>query len=68
MSKVKRELWNKLHAAKELMKKKAINLAQLISRNANHIANNYLPDNIKQSFGQLYSYTQPEAEKPIVLG
>lgn len=27
MSKVKNELWNKLHAAKELMKKKAVNLA-----------------------------------------
>ena len=47
MSQVKKELWNKLHAAKELMKKKATNLAQLISRNANHIAKNYLPENIK---------------------
>ena len=47
MSKVKRELWNKLHTAKELMKKKAINLAQLISRNTNHIMNNYVPENIK---------------------
>ena len=68
MSKVKRELWNKLHAAKELMKKKAVNLAQLISRNTNNIMNNYVPDNLKQSFTQLYSYTQPEVEKPIVLG
>ena len=67
MSQVKKELWNKLHAAKELMKKKATNLAQLISRNANHIAKNYLPDNIKQSFGQLYQYTQPVQEQPIVL-
>lgn len=68
MSKVKRELWNKLHTAKELMKKKAINLAQLISRNTNHLMNNYVPDNIKQSFTQMYSYTKPVAEKPVVLG
>ena len=38
MNKVKKELWNKLHAAKELMKKKAINLAQIISRNAHAVA------------------------------
>jgi len=53
MSKVKNELWNKLHAAKELMKKKAVNLAQIISRNANSMAKQYIPDNIQQSFGQL---------------
>jgi microcystin degradation protein MlrC len=54
MSKVKKELWNKLHAAKELMKKKAINLAQMISRNTNHLMNNYVPDNLKTSLSQLY--------------
>jgi hypothetical protein len=31
MGKVKRELWNKLHAVKDLMKKKAVNLAQIIT-------------------------------------
>ena len=46
MNKVKKELWNKLHAAKELMKKKAINLAQIISRNAHAVAQQYIPDNI----------------------
>jgi len=57
MSKVKRELWNKLHAVKDLMKKKATNLAQIISANAQHIANNYVPSPVMESFGQLYSYT-----------
>jgi hypothetical protein len=31
MAKVKRDLWNKLHAVKDIMKKKAINMVQMIS-------------------------------------
>ena len=34
MGKVKKELWNKLHAVKDLMKKKVTNLAQMITMNA----------------------------------
>jgi len=33
MGKVKKELWNKLHAVKDIMKKKATNLVQMISAN-----------------------------------
>ena len=51
MGKVKRELWNKLHAVKDLMKKKATNLAQIISANAQHLANNYMPNQIREGFG-----------------
>jgi hypothetical protein len=54
MSKVKVQLWNKLHAVKDMMKKKATNLAQIISANAQHLANNYMPPQIKEGFGQLY--------------
>jgi hypothetical protein len=72
MSKVKKELWNKLHGLKDIMKKKATNLAQMISANAQSLANNYVPQPVRESFGQLYSYTQPEAivqkEQPIALG
>jgi hypothetical protein len=46
MGKVKRELWNKLHAVKDLMKKKAINLAQIITQNAQRMAAQYIPDHI----------------------
>ena len=51
MSKVKRELWNKLHAVKDLMKKKATNLAQLISVNAQSLANQYVPAPVRESIG-----------------
>ena len=68
MSKVKQQLWNKLHAVKDLMKKKANILAQIFSLNAQSLATNYVPEPIRQSFGQLYSYTQPEREQPIALG
>ena len=47
MSKVKRELWNKLHAVKDLMKKKATNLAQI----AQQMANQYVPQPVRESFG-----------------
>lgn len=69
MGKVKRELWNKLHAVKDLMKKKATNLAQIISANAQQLANQYVPAPVKEGFGQLYGYTQAEPNAgPITLG
>lgn len=64
MSKVKRELWNKLHAVKDIMKKKATNLVQMISSS--------MPQPVREGFGQLYKYTQPEVitqhEEPLALG
>lgn len=65
MGKVKRELWNKLHAVKDLMKKKATNLVQMMQVNAQQMANNYVPNQVREGFGQLYQYTQPEMA-PIV--
>ena len=53
MAKVKRDLWNKLHAVKDIMKKKATNLVQMISAS--------MPLQVREGFGQLYKYTQPEA-------
>lgn len=64
MAKVKRDLWNKLHAVKDIMKKKAINMVQMISAS--------MPQQVNDGFKQLYSYTQPEAiaqkEQPLALG
>lgn len=64
MGRVKRDLWNKLHAVKDIMKKKATNLVQMISAT--------MPMQVNEGFKQLYSYTQPEAiaqkEQPIALG
>lgn len=74
MGKVKRELWNKLHAVKDLMKKKATNLVQMMQINAQQMANNYVPNQVREGLGQLYQYTQPEMapivqkEQPLELG
>lgn len=37
MAKVKKDLWNKLHAVKELIGKGATNLAQLFSSGGQHL-------------------------------
>lgn len=50
MSRVKRELWDKLHAAKSLMKDGVNNLAQVVSSNAQRIQTNVisqLPESVK---------------------
>ena len=50
MSRVKRELWDKLHQAKSLMKDGVNNLAQVVSSNAQRIQTNVisqLPESVK---------------------
>jgi len=57
MSRVKKELWDKLHQAKSLMKDGVNNLAQIVSTNAQAVQTSVvsqLPDSVKLQLAQYY--------------
>jgi hypothetical protein len=74
MSRVKKELWDKLHQAKSLMKDGVNNLAQVVSTNAQTIQTNIisqLPESVKLQLAQYYQnmISHPvQREQPLMLG
>lgn len=57
MSRVKKELWDKLHQAKSLMKDGVNNLAQVVSDHAQRVQSqviSQLPDSVKLQLAQYY--------------
>ena len=64
MAKVKKDLWNKLHAVKELIGKGATNLAQLFSSGGQHLY--HMPSRIRNHLSNLYAGVKPE--QPVILG
>ena len=62
MSKVKKDLWKKLHQVKDLMKKQATNFAQIVSTNAQKVVKSVharMPITLQESMAELYSLSQP---------
>lgn len=70
MQKVKRDLWNKLHSVKDMVKQQATNLAQLLSTQSTKLYNR-VPKHIKNHLANFYAMNvlgKPAAERPIMLG
>lgn len=74
MSRVKKELWDKLHQAKSLMKDGVNNLAQVVSAHAQRVQSqviSQLPDSVKLQLAQYYQQmiSHPvQREQPLMLG
>lgn len=73
MSRVKKELWDKLHQAKSMMKDGVNNLAQVVSSNAQAAQAQIiqqLPDSVRLQLAQYYQQmiAHPiQREQPLML-
>jgi hypothetical protein len=70
MTKVKHDLWNKLHSVKDMVKQQATNLAQLLSTHSAKLYNR-VPNHIKNHLANFYAMNimgKPQREQPVMLG